>query len=1063
MNRVFGFLCAFVVLCVSLDAQTPTGTLAGTVTDQVGAVIRNAAVTVTNRDTGAVRTARSGDDGGFSVPSLPAGGYEVLFEMSGFDPVVTPADVAVGTTTTVRVSLQVGTRTEAVTVTGAATLVDLESNRVSGVVGRTQIENLPLNGRSFLNLAQLQPGVTVNLGNPAQFNAQFNVSILGGPASRTAITVDGGNIRNPIEGGTGQNFSQEVVQEFQISTANFDLSTGIAAFGAINVVTRSGSNDFRGTGYHYLRDNSMAAYPSLARNTLTANPEFSRRQSGFVIGGPIERDRIHFFGSYEHTNQKGLYIVQPDLPSVARFGTLAPAPYKGNQLSGRVDFRINDKHTLFARYSHDGNTNSGPFGIPVPPSNFVSNENWVDQQLVGVTSVLSGTLVNDFRFSHMYWRNRNEPAPCEGDINGNCLGMGGPEIFYLNSVNFALGNNFNSPQGRDLHRYPITNNTTWQKGTHQVKFGGTWEHYDGVGYWGFFDPARVYLLSPEFLTATLNASFGPVVGPIVFQQLGFPQTISSYDDLKRLPVVTFLLGIGDRAQPSYGIDQARGNDRYHVYAQDSWKIRPNFTLNFGMGWEHESNLLNYDLPKPQYLAPIYGSDLSPSKKEYKNFAPAAGFAWSIGDRRPTVVRGGVGIFYDTELGWWRLGERAVIGGSGRQFIGNATVINPATGLPYSTAFLNSLTYNYGTFLSQMQQLRDQLNALYPGTGDTPQILRSKQATALGALFPRDFPTPRANHFSVGFQRELTSDLIVQADVVHRKLMHSTPGGFFGASVDYNKFNSLRGPIIPACATVAQANDPNAQCSSGPINFWWPGAESEYTALLLKGDKRLSNRYQISAAYALQDSQSVLDVTQNLDDYFATYGPDLPRHNLTVSGMVDLPWRLQVAVLSTFQSHPPVAPTIGGVDNTGTNTTSSASTPLLGLLGKGYAAFMTKDDLRNYVAEYNQRFAGTLTPAGVAGRTGTIARYPAITLPEDFMLGDLFSSQDVRISKSFLIQNDVDIRVIGEVFNIFNVSNVTNFNYVLTSPASFGRANQRVGQTFGSGGPRAFQVAVRVSF
>ena len=118
-----------------------------------------------------------------------------------------------------------------------------------------------------MNLAALQPGVTVNLGNPAQFNSQFNVSVLGGPASRTAITVDGGNVRNPIEGGTGQNFSQEVVQEFQISTANFDLSTGIAAFGAINIVTRSGSNVFRGAGYYYYRNDQIAAYPSLPRNT----------------------------------------------------------------------------------------------------------------------------------------------------------------------------------------------------------------------------------------------------------------------------------------------------------------------------------------------------------------------------------------------------------------------------------------------------------------------------------------------------------------------------------------------------------------------------------------------------------------------------------------------------------------------------------------------------------------------------------------------------------------------------------------------------------------------------
>jgi hypothetical protein len=230
--------------------------------------------------------------------------------------------------------------------------------------------------------------------------------------------------------------------------------------------------------------------------------------------------------------------------------------------------------------------------------------------------------------------------------------------------------------------------------------------------------------------------------------------IHSQNDLKKLPVVAFLLGIGDQSQPSYNLDQARGNDRFHFYAQDSWKLRPDFTLNFGLGWEHETNVLNYDLPKPQLLAPIYGSDLSPTKKEYKNFAPAAGFAWTLHTEKPTVIRGGAGLFYDTQLGWWRLGERAVIGGSGRQFIGNAAVTNPVTGQPFSTAFLNSLAYNYGTFLAQLPTLRAQQDAKYPGTGTQPQILLSKQANALGALYPHDFPTARATHLNAGIQRQL---------------------------------------------------------------------------------------------------------------------------------------------------------------------------------------------------------------------------------------------------------------------------------------------------------------------
>ena len=1057
MRRLGVGLAFAFIFCASLPlmAQAPTGTIAGTVSDQSSAVLPKATVTVSNKATGATRVVQTAPDGSFSVASLTPGPYDVLIEMSGFQPTVTPVEVATGATTTVRITLQVSNRTEAVTVTGAAALIDLDSNRVQGLVQRQQIENLPLNGRSFLNLAQLQPGVTVNLGNPAQFNAQFNVSVLGGPASRTAITVDGGNVRNPVEGGTGQNFSQEVVQEFQISTANFDLSTGITAFGAINVVTRSGSNDLRGAAYGYYRDQSMAAYPSLARTPLTDNPDFSRGQTGFVVGGPIRKDKVHFFGSYEYTDQNGVYIVQPDLQSVSEFGTLAPAPYKGHQVSGRVDVRMNDRHSLFARYSHDANSNSGPFGTPVAPSNFVSNKNYVDQQLLGITSVLSSTLVNDFRFSHMYWRNRNTPASCDGDVNTSCIGLGGPEIFYLNSVNFQLGNNFNSPQGRDLHRFPVSDNMTWQKNNHQVKFGGEWEHVDAVGYWGFFDPARAYLLSPEFLR-------GVGVPPALF---GLPDgKVHNLNDLRKLPVAAFLLGIGDRAQPSYHLDEARGNDRFHFYAQDGWKVTPSFTLNYGLGWEHETNVLNYDLAKPQYLAPIYGSDLSPTKKEYRNFAPAAGFAWTLGTTHPTVVRGGAGLFYDTQLGWWRLGERAVIGGSGRQFIGNAAVTNPATGLPFSTTFLNSLAYNYGTFLAQLPALRAQQDAKYPGTGTQPQILLSKQATALGALYPHDFPTARATHVNGGVQRQLGGDMSIQADVVYRKLIHGTPGGFFGASVDYNRFNAIDGPVIPACATLAQANDPNAQCSSGPINFWWPGATAAYKALLVKFDKRFSKRYQVTASYALQDSKSILDVTQNLNDYFATYGPDLPRHNLTVSGMVELPWKFQVSVLSLFLSKTAVAPVINGFDNTGTNRSSGGYTPLLAVVGNGqrFADFLSRDDLQKLVADYNSTIAGTLTPAG---RTifAPGQRYPTITLPSNYQLGDNFSSQDVRLTKIITLRPGTDLRLIGEVFNILNISNLSNFNYNLVTPATFGQANQRVYQTFGSGGPRAFQLAARLSF
>jgi hypothetical protein len=1053
-------LLLVLTLAISPIAQVSTGTIAGTVLDPAGAVIAKATITVTNKDTGLTRTIQTTGEGLYSAPALPAGIYEIRVVADGFAATVRTVEVTVGTTATVNFSMQVGAKTEVVDIQGAVANINPESNTIQGVVTRRQIENLPLNGRNFLNLAQLEPGVLVTPANPAQFNAQFSVSVLGGPASHTAITVDGGNIRNPVEGGTGQNFSQEVVQEFQLSSTNFDLSTGITAFGAVNVVTRSGGNDFHGAGYFYFRDHNMAAYPSLSRNTLTDDPFFARRQGGFWIGGPIKKEKAFFFFNFENTNQAGVYVVTPDLPSLLGFSTIAPAPYLGKQYSGRVDYHINDKHTAFLRYSHDGNKNSGPFGIPVPPSNFVSNKNFADQSILGVTSSLSPTIVNDFRFSYGYWQNRNIPAPCSGDILGNCIGTGGPEVFVLNSVNFALGNNFNSPQGRDLRRFPVSDNVSWQKGTHRIKFGGEWEHFTGTGYWGFFDPARAYLLSPEFLA-------GVGVPPQLF---GLPPCVNgicgklSGADIKKLPVVAFLLGIGDRAQPAYKLENAKANERLHFFVQDTWKVTPKFTLNYGLGWIFESNVLNYDLNKPAYLAPLYGPNLDAPKKEYKNFEPALGFAWSVGKNDKTVIRGGVGVFYDTQLGWWRLGERSVIGGSGRQFIGNAAVINPLTGQPFNSAFLNRLGYNYGAFLAQLPTLRAQQEAKYPGNSDQPQILLSKQANALGAIYPRDFPTTQAQHFNLGVQHEFAGDMVAQVDYVFRHTIHGTPGGFFGASVDYNHFNAIGGPIIPACTSLAQTNDPNAECSAGPINFWWPGATARYSALLVKLDKRFSHRYQFTASYAFQASKSVLDVTQNLNNFFASYGPDLPRHSLNLSGTFDLPLKFQVSVLSAVISHPPVAPTISGFDNSGTNALNGGGgyTPLLSILGHEYSGFISETKLRALVLQYNSQVAGTLTPAGKAGAIAN-QKYPAISLPSTFKLGDMFSSQDIRLTKTITLHEQINLRLIGEVFNVFNVSNLTGYNFALTSPASFGQPTQRVGQTFGTGGPRAFQIAARLSF
>ena len=1026
---VFALSALSFVVC----AQAPTGTISGAVRDESGGVIPNAKVTVVNKDTGLSRELVSGSDGSFAAPALPAGNYEVRAEATGLRPLVRTAVVETGSIISVVLVMQVGSTTDVITVEAAATNINYESNTVQGVVTQQQIDSLPLNGRSFMNLAQLEPGVIVTPANPAQFNAQFSVSILGGPASHTAITMDGADIRNPVEGGSGQNFSQEIVQEFQMSSTNFDLSTGLTAYGAVNVVTRSGSNDLHGAGYFYFRDHHLGAYPVLNRS-FVADPFFARRQSGFVVGGPIKKDKLFFFGNLDYTNQNGVYVFQPDLPSLRFFASAAPAPAASRPFGVKFDYHINAKNTAFLRYSHDGNTNQGPFGTPVPPSNYVANKNWVDQYTLGVTSVLSPAIVNDFRFSYWYWQNRNIPAPC-----GGCVGEGGPEInFFGITSNTVLGNNFNSPQGRDYRRFPFTDNVTLLTGSHRVRFGGEWEHNRATGYWGFFDPARAGLAPPELLK-----SLG------LLNIFGLPSgVIQSYSDLYKLPVVYYVVGIGARDQPApYHLENARYNDRFHLYAQDTWRVTSRLTINYGLGWLFENNLLNYDMSKPSLLAPLYGSDLSPTNKNYHNFAPAAGFAWNVDKSQKTVIRAGAGMFYDTQLGWWRLGERSSLGPNGRQFL---TVLPRFGTLPY------------GLFLQQLPSLIGRENAVLPGTGTTPQILISKTAGDLGALFPKNFPTLQAQHFNVGVQRELTNKLVITADFVYRHVIHQTPGGFFGASVDYNHFSAVTGPVIPRCPGAPNNFDPTAQCSNGQISFWYPGGNATYKALLLKVDKRFARRYQFVASYAFQDSKSINDIRLNLYNYNASYGPDQPRQNLTISGVVDLPGHVQLSLISTMVSRPPVQPIVSGISLDGSDTSSSGH---FALPGMQYNQFLSHSDLQRLVDQYNSTYAGKPTPAGQAGITpGQV--FPSLTLPAHYNLGHNFVSQDLRLSKSFRFSDRYELRIIGEGFNILNIGNLTgppeSFN--LLSP-SFGLPQQRLlnGSTFGSGGPRAFQLAGRFQF
>ena len=1047
------FLSLIMLMVVS--AQVPTGNIDGIVRDETGAVIPGASIIVKNQQTGFQRTLTSQDDGSFSAPLLASGEYEIRVEAKGFRSLIRPAIVAVGSTTTAIMEMQVGSTTEVVTVESAAAQISYDSHKIDGVVTRKQIQELPLNGRSFLQLAFLEPGVTVATTSLAQYNAQFSVSVLGGSSAMTAITVDGGNSRNSIEGGTQQNFSQEVVQEFQISSVNMDLSTGLGGVGAVNIVTRSGGNDFHGSGYFFFRDNNMSAYPALRRNPVNPDPFFARRQSGFSVGGPIVRDRAFFFFNMEHNNQDSVVTVQPNSRFFQQFTGNFVTPYTATQISPRFDFRINQNHSLFLRYSHDGNKGFGPnSGAPLP-SNWLRNTNWADQSILGLSSTFGSALVSDFRFVYNYWQNRNL-FPTEQECPG-CLGLGFPQINFIDS-NLLMGNTSNATQGRDLRRFNINENITWQKGTHRMKFGGALERAPGTGFWGFADPAVAFVWGPDILFQAGGNSFA------LFDLLGVPRTFNTSADFMRLPVFLFVMGIGNPSQPPpYNIDIAKLNNRYNLFWQDSWRVKPNFTLNYGLGWIHESTVANHDLDKPSYLQPLLGADgIRPTKKDFNNFSPSLGFAWNLKNDNKTVVRGGAGVYYDTRVLWQRLRERSLIGpvGNGRQQIPGSAVTNQAAfgipGLPVGVPLEFQAApspFNLGHLMNILPTVRAQAERQFANPNPTDLSVRNIHLAKTGVdLMPGNYPTSYSMHFNLGIQREIKRDLVVSADFVYRQFINQLFSG-----VDYNRFNRLAGPVIPRCANAAQEANPAAQCSRGVITFFDPGDRSKYKGLLVKVDKRFSSRYQFTASYGLQAASGTSGIV-NLDNWFQSYGPQGPRNVLNVSGIVELPMKFQLSFISSHISRGPFMPSISGIDLDGDGL---ASEPLPGAKFNGFNRGLGKEDLSKLVSDFNQRYPNL--PNGQRPRTARGQTIPLLSLPSEYEFGDAFHSQDIRISKFFDLKERYRISVFAEMFNVFNVANLVGFSGNLANPAGFGQATGRFGQLFGSGGPRALQLGARVSF
>jgi hypothetical protein len=821
-------------------AQQGSSSIRGRITDEQQGVLPGAVIIVTHQESGMTRETTSGPDGTYLVPGLVPGPYRVAAHIEGFRR-VTKEDVIlrIGSTVQVDLALPVGGLEESVVVAAESALVDLSSVQVGGSVTSGELKDLPSASRNFTGLVSLLPGVVYN---QASDSSSDSVTINGQHGSGVVFLMDGGSNNDDLRGGSSGAQARpplESIQEFQVVTNQFDAEYGAATAGVVNAVTKQGSNTWRGSAFGYFTDSSMTARDFFVAQQNLEKPETRKSQWGATIGGPIVRDRMHFFFSFERQDRnEGRSRHYPTRPD--RSFTVAQETNSWNYL-GRVDHQLSTNHNYSVRFlwDHQPNYNQVLGNGTIDTLSIEKDNDWA---FVGTyNQVLGGTRLNIIRLSAVHEKpKRGQPLYQEtGDWT-----LAPPTLQFASFIDQA---DDNYADYRNMNVYGVDDTFSWfvagAGGSHDLKFGLQYqlgEHYR--------EDQRV--TNGRFIFAT-DRAFDPAD----------PATYPERFEIRAPQMVQVLTRTHSAG----------------FFIQDKWQVTERLTINLG---------LRYDLhvsPVREMWNPFF-TDENDYPVDRNNVQPRLGFAYSP---TPTsVIRGGYGVFFEKQ--WIDRFENYVLNRVfTNSFIAQFPVSQADPG-PSNGEFPTDPFLANGPVVN-----RDLINQFVPpGT-----LARNTSAVWLdnpGRILPRQ------QQASIGYERQIADQLSFAVDYVHAENDHMPLRYNFNPAV---KETTDRIAPITRVDFLDIAGQLGISPFRGDVFTYENIGETRYDGLNIQVEKRLSNNWSGRISYGLGYGRGNTSGTptavndfqvleeRNLDLNEGPTNLDR-RHTLTLSARVELPWLLR---------------------------------------------------------------------------------------------------------------------------------------------------------------------------